>query len=95
MFPMSFQYRTFRNILASTSSSTMAVRCEFLSKCPFLEHMSNKHITKIAGALDIIYYDAGDYILKQGESGDSFYIIEEGTVKCTQKKTSGREYELM
>jgi CRP-like cAMP-binding protein len=57
--------------------------------------MSNKQITKLAGALDITYYDAGDYILKQGESGDSFYIIEEGTVKCTQRKTSGRECELM
>jgi hypothetical protein len=38
-------YRTFRNILATTSSSTMAVRCEFLKRCPFLEPLTNKQIT--------------------------------------------------
>ena len=81
--------------MASTSSSTIAVRCEFLSKCPFLEPLSKKQISKLAGALEISYHDAGDYILKQGDIGDSFLIIEEGTVKCTQTKTSGREFELM
>eukprot|EP00596_Hydrurales_sp_CCMP1899_P004532 CAMPEP_0119034530 /NCGR_PEP_ID=MMETSP1177-20130426/1513_1 /TAXON_ID=2985 /ORGANISM="Ochromonas sp, Strain CCMP1899" /LENGTH=254 /DNA_ID=CAMNT_0006992011 /DNA_START=80 /DNA_END=844 /DNA_ORIENTATION=- len=37
--------KTFRNILATTSSSTMAVRCEFLKGCPFLEPLTNKQIT--------------------------------------------------
>jgi hypothetical protein len=27
--------------------------------------------------------------------GDSFYIIEEGMIKCTQVKSSGREFELI
>jgi CRP-like cAMP-binding protein len=73
----------------------MAVRCEFLKHCPFLEPLTNKQISRLAGALEISYYDKGDFILRQGETGDSFFIIEEGTVKCTQVKSSGREFELM
>ena len=91
----SFPSRTFRNILATTSSSTMAVRCEFLKHCPFLEPLTNKQISRLAGALEISYYEKGEFILRQGENGDSFFIIEEGTVKCTQVKSSGREFELM
>lgn len=73
----------------------MAVRCEFLKRCPFLEPLTNKQISRLAGALEISYYDKGEFILRQGESGDSFFIIEEGVVKCTQVKSSGREFELM
>jgi CRP-like cAMP-binding protein len=73
----------------------MARRCEFLKRCPFLEPLTNKQISKLAGALEITYYKEGDYILRQGESGDTFYIIEDGTVKCTQVKSSGKEFELI
>jgi CRP-like cAMP-binding protein len=34
-------------------------------------------------------------IVKQGDVGDSFFIIESGAVKCTQVKSNGREVELM
>ena len=33
--------------------------------------------------------------MRQGEVGDSFFIIEEGKVKCTQLKASGREVDLI
>lgn len=73
----------------------MVTRCEFLKKCQFLDPLSNEQITKLAGALESTVYENGEYIIRQGEMGDSFYIIEDGTVKCTQIKASGREVELM
>jgi serine/threonine protein kinase/CRP-like cAMP-binding protein len=87
--------RTFRHILATTASSKMLTRCEFLKNCKFLDPLSNEQIGKVAGALDTILYEDGDYIIRQGEHGDSFYIIEEGTVRCTQLKASGREIDLI
>ena len=33
--------------------------------------------------------------MTQGEEGDTFYIIEEGSVRCTQAKADGREVELV
>lgn len=73
----------------------MVTRCEFLKKCQFLDPFSNEQISKLAGALETITYEDGDYIIRQGEIGDSFYIIEDGTVQCTQIKASGRVVDLM
>lgn len=87
--------RTFRYILATTSSSKMVHRCEFLKKCPFLDPLSNEQIGKLAGALDTCTFEPGQHIIRQGDTGDCFYIIEDGQVKCTQKKSSGREVELL
>ena len=35
----------------------------------------------------------GDYIIKEGEKGETFYIIEEGAVEClkTEEKEEGEE----
>jgi CRP-like cAMP-binding protein len=87
--------RTFRYILATTSSSKMVTRCEFLKKCLFLDPLSNEQISKLAGALETYLYEDGEYIIRQGDAGDAFFIIEEGNVKCTQIKSSGREVDLL
>ena len=87
--------RTFKYILTTTSSSTMALRCAFLKKCPFLEMLSVEQVSRLAEALEIKYYEAGDTIVRQGEVADSFFIIEEGTVKCTQFKANGKELDLI
>ena len=81
--------------MASTSSSKISKRCEFLKKCVFLDPLSNDQIAKLAGALDVATFEDGQYIVRQGDVGDSFYIIESGDVKCTQIKSNGREVELM
>lgn len=73
----------------------MVTRCEFLKKCTFLDPLTNEQISKLAGALETTQYNDGEYIIRQGDMGDSFFIIEEGSVKCTQVKSSGREVDLM
>lgn len=87
--------KTFRYILATTSSSKMVHRCEFLKKCLFLDPLSNEQISKLAGALEECNFEDGSYIIRQGDVGDCFYIIEDGAVKCTQVKATGREVELL
>ena len=87
--------KTFKYILTSTSSSTMATRCAFLKKCPFLDCLNGEQISRLAEALDISYYEEGDVIVRQGEVADSFFILEEGFVKCTQVKANGKEFDLI
>jgi cAMP-dependent protein kinase regulator len=95
LFALTIFASTFRYILATTSSSKMVHRCEFLKKCLFLDPLSNEQISKLAGALDTCTFENNQNIITQGEIGDSFYIIEEGMVKCTQMKSNGREIELL
>lgn len=85
----------FRTILAKTSSNRTMERCDFLKNCPFLDSLSNDQITKLSGALDSSTFDDGEFIVRQGGAGTDFFIIEEGEVKCTQTKASGREVELI
>lgn len=38
----------------------------------------------LADALERKYYPDGTCIIKQGDSADAFYIVEDGTVKITK-----------
>lgn len=37
-------------------------------------------LKKIVDVIDEISYNNGDYIIREGEMGDAFYIIKSGTV---------------
>ncbi|CAG2176568.1 unnamed protein product, partial [Oppiella nova] len=64
---------------------------KFLQSVPLLQNLNEELIGKIADAIEVDYYPAGDYICRQGCSGDSFYIISSGSVKVTQHNFIGEE----
>ena len=70
-------------------------RCAFLKNCRFLDPLPLEFFGKLASALEYRTFAAGEYIVRQGEEGTCFYIIESGTVRCTQVKASRKEIELM
>ncbi|CDJ57052.1 CAMP-dependent protein kinase regulatory subunit, putative [Eimeria maxima] len=51
----------------------------FLAKVRLLESMSAYDRLKLADALRTEEFNDGEYIVKQGEPGDIFYLIEEGS----------------
>ena len=53
-----------------------------------LKALPQAKLMKIADCLDEATYKKGDYIIRQGATGDTFYIIEEGKVKVTQNDVS-------
>lgn len=91
----SLDVSSFRYILASSALSETVRRCGFLKKCSFLDPLPVEYFGKLAAALEPVIFIAGSHIIRQGEQGDCFYIIEEGEVKCTQTKTLGRAIELL
>ena len=62
--------------------------CEFLKKCKFLDPLTNEQISKLAGALETVDYNEGEYIIRQVEVGDTFYVIEEGTSNWARRSMS-------
>lgn len=48
--------------------------------------------SKIGDALYELKYNKGDYVIREGESGDKFYIILDGTAMAT-KQLNGPEPE--
>ena len=38
-----------------------------------------------------VTFSAGETIVKQGDLGDSFYVMKSGTCQCTEKKAMGKK----
>jgi len=85
----------FRRLLATSSSSQTALLCDFLKNIPLLKPLGNQETTKIARALRGAMFSDGEYIIRQGEEGDLFYLIYKGSVICTRSDEDGHERELM
>lgn len=51
----------------------------FLAKIKILESLSSYERQKIADVLQPIRFLPGEFVIRQGDEGDSFYFIEEGT----------------
>ena len=58
-------------------------RC-VLKSVPLLSSLSDDELDTIAHALRVVVYSDGDIIIQQGQEGTSFFIINEGEVKCTK-----------
>uniref|UniRef100_A0A915C3B6 cGMP-dependent protein kinase n=1 Tax=Parascaris univalens TaxID=6257 RepID=A0A915C3B6_PARUN len=57
----------------------------FLQKVSLLKPLDEDRISKVADALDQDYYPGSSYIVREGERGDTFFIINNGQVRVTQR----------
>ena len=67
-------------VLAQANENGLMAKVNFLRKVKLLEGLGDNQITRIAGALTEQKYTDGTYIITQGETGDAFYIINDGKV---------------
>jgi cAMP-dependent protein kinase regulator len=79
--------RSFQQILAEGASKKRTMYESFLNRVPILGSMSRYERVKLADALESEMYMPGDVIVRQGEPGEKFYIIENGTVSVTMTST--------
>uniref|UniRef100_A0AC34QJH7 cGMP-dependent protein kinase n=1 Tax=Panagrolaimus sp. JU765 TaxID=591449 RepID=A0AC34QJH7_9BILA len=56
----------------------------FLNKVSIFENLSEDRISKMADVMDQDYYAGGHYIIREGEKGDTFFVINSGQVRVTQ-----------
>lgn len=50
---------------------------------PIFKDLPGDTLIKISDVLEECYYQKGDYIIRQGARGDTFFIISKGQVKVT------------
>ena len=75
---------TFSQIVQGASTKKRERYEEFLSNVPLLEKMDSLERSKIAETLKEMKFIQGDYVIREGEQGDSFYIILEGSAIATK-----------
>ncbi len=69
---------TFRTILLETTVRKRRMYDSFLEEVPILDSLTPYERVKIADALESQTFNPGETILRQGDTGDNFYLIESG-----------------
>ncbi|XP_050302917.1 cGMP-dependent protein kinase, isozyme 2 forms cD4/T1/T3A/T3B isoform X2 [Anthonomus grandis grandis] len=81
----------FQTIMMRTGLIRQAEYTDFLKSVPIFKDLPEETLIKISDVLEECYYANGDYIIRQGNRGDTFFIISKGHVNVTIKKDSHEE----
>jgi len=72
---------TFRKIVADSACRKRSMYEVFLKEVSLLTNLENSERSAIADVLEPSYYEPGDEIIKQGDVGNDFYLLEQGEVE--------------
>ncbi|XP_054707211.1 cGMP-dependent protein kinase, isozyme 2 forms cD4/T1/T3A/T3B-like [Uloborus diversus] len=81
----------FQTIMMRTGLVRQAEYTDFLKSVPTFRNLNEEFLIKIADVLEETTYNEGDYIIRQGARGDTFFIISKGKVKVTMKDAGSEE----
>ncbi|GJJ68813.1 cAMP-dependent protein kinase regulator [Entomortierella parvispora] len=85
---------TFRRILMENTSRKRRMYEAFLETVPLLVSLEPYERHKIADALESVYFEDGKAVVKQGDQGDNFFIIESGEATVTKSNAEGVEFPM-
>lgn len=57
-------------------------RAKWLRQVEILGSLSERQLALLAGVLQAVTFEDQEMIIRQGDVGDTFYIVEEGVVSC-------------
>uniref|UniRef100_A0A8D8Y431 cGMP-dependent protein kinase n=1 Tax=Cacopsylla melanoneura TaxID=428564 RepID=A0A8D8Y431_9HEMI len=81
----------FQTIMMRTGLIRQAEYSDFLKSVPIFKDLPEETLIKISDVLEETFYKEGDYIIRQGARGDTFFIISKGKVKVTMKQPNSTE----
>ncbi|XP_077585619.1 cGMP-dependent protein kinase 2 isoform X3 [Stigmatopora nigra] len=76
--------QTFQAIMMRTTKARNEEYFNFLRSVSLLRELPEEKISKIVDCLEVDYFEKGEYIIREGEDGDTFFIIAKGQVIVTQ-----------
>merc|ERR1712002_935497 len=82
---------SYRRILMGSTIRKRKMYEEFLAKVSILENLDKWERLTVADALEATSFEHGEAVVKQGEPGDDFYIIVDGSATVTQFRAEGEE----
>ncbi|XP_072534073.1 cGMP-dependent protein kinase 1a isoform X1 [Salminus brasiliensis] len=81
----------FQTIMMRTGLIKHAEYMEFLKSVPTFHGLPEEILSKLADVLEETHYEDGDYIIRQGARGDTFFIISKGKVTVTREDSPSQE----
>ncbi|XP_053547989.1 cGMP-dependent protein kinase 2-like [Bombina bombina] len=83
--------QVFQNIMMSSAQAQHQEYFSFLRSVSLLKDLPEEKLSKIIDCLEVEFYDKGDYIIREGEEGNTFFIIAKGKVCVTQAVEGSQE----
>lgn len=81
---------TFNNIVKEAAQKKRDTYENFLKSVEILSGIDSYELSQVSDALKSANYNKGDYVIKESEMGDVFYIIEEGEAIATKTLEPGK-----
>lgn len=85
--------RTFRLTLRNQTERSTQDKKTLLKSIPFLENVPNSAITKLANNMTPRIFNHDEFLVRKGDIGDKFYVIQEGALLCTDITVGNKSYE--
>lgn len=85
--------KSFRSVLQKKNMQSAEQKLDLLKKAPFLKDMEVFDLQKLSSAMKAVPFEPNDYLVKKGDEGDAFFIIQEGEVKVTDITVGNTKYE--
>ncbi|KAJ3583127.1 hypothetical protein NHX12_034424 [Muraenolepis orangiensis] len=85
----------FQNITRRTAENRHQQYHNFLRSVSLLADLPEDKLSKIVDCLEVEHFDQGEYVIREGEEGSTFYIIAQGKVKVTQSTPEHKEPQVI
>ncbi|XP_010781577.1 cGMP-dependent protein kinase 2 [Notothenia coriiceps] len=76
--------QTFQTIMMQTTQARHNEYFSFLCSVSLLRGLPEEKLAKVVDCLEVDYFEKGEYIIREGEEGNTFFIIAKGEVIVTQ-----------
>ena len=77
----------FKQIVVGSAARRYDQQIEFLRNVKVLATLSEGERREVASALKRVSFNTGQVVVRQGDRGDDFYIVESGELLCTAQKS--------
>jgi len=84
----------FKMLLVQSESQTVQSYQEWLGDVEILKSLNKYELSRLSDAMESELFDLDETIVEQGEIGDKFYILEEGTCSAFVRLKDGSEKEV-
>lgn len=85
----SLERTAFKAILVAASLRRREQLVDFLNQVPLLSTLTSLEKMLLADSLKEERFEDGQVVCRQGDAGDSFYVILDGQVECFQQGSTG------
>lgn len=85
---------TFNHIVKDAAQRKREKYENFLQSVPILESMEPYERSKLGDAVKEECFNEGDFIIRQGDTGDIFFMVSEGSAKAVKRSADGTEAEV-